>query len=222
MASASRFAVSMNPSLRKDSPRPPQLRSTPNSSGARPHSTPGGDVSMSTSAAKFSIGRAPPQRKGETPLQRHNRVNGIYRSTAAAIAKSPAPFQCVNVARPPRTPSEPFLSPSFRARFPSSVRSTKPPVSTAKAKIKLDFSTETTTSVPVAAAKKTATLASKRPPASASAAPRFEVLARRAQLFIREERWRDAMQAIKEALQLDPESSMLQTQQTLVHSHLHA
>lgn len=30
------------------------------------------------------------------------------------------------------------------------------------------------------------------------------------------------MQAIKEALQLDPESSMLQTQQTLVHNHLHA
>lgn len=48
------------------------------------------------------------------------------------------------------------------------------------------------------------------------------MLARRAQLFIREERWRDAMLAIKEALQLDPESLMLQTQQVLVHSHLHA
>ncbi|GAB9462800.1 hypothetical protein Gpo141_00000283 [Globisporangium polare] len=30
------------------------------------------------------------------------------------------------------------------------------------------------------------------------------------------------MLAIKEALQLDPESLMLQTQQVLVHSHLHA
>lgn len=169
--------------------------------------SPSADVRMASPPC-FHIGTAP-VRRAETPLQRHHRVNHIRRATPARGSR-----QCAGVPQPPpRTPREPFVSPSLRTRFPVSVQSAAPRIPTAKTR--LDFGCD-------GSAAPGSTARARAAPATPVRRkdPRLIALVQRIQRLMDHARWQEALNAIDEALALDPDAAKLRTDRAIAHNRL--